>query len=143
MVGPGTGIAPFRAFLQEREATGATGPNWLFFGDQKSACDYLYREELLDMHERGVLTRIDTAFSRDQAAKLYVQDRMAENAAEIWNWLEDGACFYVCGDAKHMAKDVDTTLRRIIAEQGGRNEDQVESYMKRLSETHRYARDVY
>ncbi|HEX4138732.1 MAG TPA: sulfite reductase subunit alpha, partial [Candidatus Methylacidiphilales bacterium] len=106
MVGPGTGIAPFRAFLEEREITGATGKNWLFFGDQKKAHDFLYEKQFADMQAKGLLTKFDTAFSRDQAEKIYVQDRMRENAAELWKWLQEGAYFYVCGDAKRMAKDV-------------------------------------
>ena len=104
MVGPGTGIAPFRAFLQERAAMKAPGKNWLLFGDQKSSCDFLYQEELNQYLRTGVLTRLDTAFSRDQAEKVYVQDRMLENAAELWSWLQAGAVFYVCGDAQRMAQ---------------------------------------
>src|SRR5690606_38409346 len=107
MVGPGTGIAPFRAFLEERRASGATGQNWLFFGDQRAATDFLYREELEAMQADGHLSRLDVAFSRDQAEKVYVQHRMEEAAASLWQWLEEGAHFYVCGDASRMAKDVD------------------------------------
>jgi len=115
MVGPGTGVAPFRAFLQERQALGAKGKNWLFFGAQKEGCDYSYREDFDQFKSTGVLTRLDCAWSRDQAHKIYVQDRMLENAAEIWRWLDaEGAQFFVCGDARRMAKDVDAALRRIV-----------------------------
>ena len=104
MVGPGTGIAPFRAFLEERELEGAKGKNWLYFGDQKRSSDFLYEAQFLDLQRKGVLTRLDTAFSRDQAEKIYVQNRMQENGAEMWKWLQEGAYFYVCGDAKRMAR---------------------------------------
>lgn len=143
MVGPGTGIAPFRAFLQDRVATGATGRNWLFFGDQKQATDFLYEEEWADYLRRGSLTRLDTAFSRDQQAKVYVQDRMRENAAELWRWLAGGANFYVCGDAKRMAKDVDAALHEIVAVQGGMSPEQAADYVKQLKKDKRYQRDVY
>ena len=128
MVGPGTGIAPFRAFLEEREERGAKGRNWLFFGDQKRATDFLYEDQVADWQRRGVLTRLDTAFSRDQAEKIYVQHRMRENAVELWSWLEAGAHFYVCGDAKRMAKDVEETLLQIAAEQGGKGEGDEQKY---------------
>ena len=114
MVGPGTGIAPFRAFLQERKAAGAKGKNWLFFGEQKAASDYFYKDEFESWQADGVLTKFVTAFSRDQAEKIYVQHRMLENAAELYDWLENGAIFYVCGDASRMAKDVDTALHQIV-----------------------------
>ncbi len=143
MVGPGTGIAPFRAFLQDRAAAGAPGRNWVFFGDQKRATDFLYEEEWADWQAKGVLTRFDTAFSRDTAVKVYVQDRMRENAAELWRWLDAGAHFYVCGDAKRMAKDVDTTLHDIIAEQGGKAVEQAAEYVKQMKKDKRYMRDVY
>lgn len=143
MVGPGTGLAPFRAFLQEREARGSTGRNWLFFGDQRRATDFLYEEELEAMQTRGVLTRLDTAFSRDQAHKVYVQDRMRESAAEIWAWLERGASLYVCGDARRMAKDVDQTLHLIVAEHGGLDPVATTEYVKALKRDKRYQRDVY
>jgi sulfite reductase (NADPH) flavoprotein alpha-component len=123
MVGPGTGIAPFRAFLEERKATGGKGGNWLFFGAQKSACDFFYKEELEAYQRDGVLTRFDTAFSRDQDYKIYVQTRMMENAKELWNWLEQGAHFYVCGDAGRMAKDVDKALHEIVKIAGDRSEE--------------------
>jgi sulfite reductase (NADPH) flavoprotein alpha-component len=143
MVGPGTGIAPFRAFVQERAATGATGRNWLFFGDQKRATDFLYEEEWQEFLAKGQLTRLDTAFSRDQLLKVYVQDRMRENAAELWRWLEGGAHFYVCGDAKRMAKDVDVALHDIVAEQSGRTPEQAAEYVKQMKKERRYQRDVY
>ena len=143
MVGPGTGIAPFRAFLQERQATGAGGGNWLFFGAQKSATDFFYREELEALQASGCLTRLDLAFSRDQSEKVYVQTRMKENAAELFKWLEDGAHFYVCGDAKRMAKDVDASLHAVIREAGGRTEDQAKEYVAIMKKDKRYQRDVY
>ena len=143
MVGPGTGIAPFRSFLQERRATGATGKNWLFFGDQRRSCDFLYQDELEEALENGSLARLDLAFSRDQAEKIYVQTRMLENAAELWNWLEDGAHFYVCGDAKRMAKDVDNALYQIAREQGHMDEAGAKTYIQSLIKSKRYQRDVY
>lgn len=143
MVGPGTGIAPFRAFLQDRLATGATGRNWLFFGDQKKGTDFLYEDEWRQFQAQGKLARLDTAFSRDQLLKVYVQDRMRENAAELWSWLKGGAHFYVCGDAKRMAKDVDTALHAIIAEQGGMSHEQAVDYVKQMKKDRRYQRDVY
>lgn len=143
MVGPGTGIAPFRGFLQERKAIGGSGKNWLFFGDQKTATDFLYQEELKAFQSEGVLHRFHTAFSRDQSQKVYVQDRMQEQASELWNWLENGASFYVCGDAKRMAKDVDKTLHHIISQQGDMTRDQAKSYVEEMKKEKRYQRDVY
>jgi sulfite reductase (NADPH) flavoprotein alpha-component len=143
MVGPGTGVAPFRAFLQERKVMGARGKTWLFFGAQREYSDYFYREDFDDFKKEGYLTRIDTAFSRDQAHKIYVQDRMQENAAEIWKWLEEGAEFFVCGDAKRMAKDVDATLRKIVEEQGGKDVEAANEYIEKLKSDKRYKRDVY
>jgi sulfite reductase (NADPH) flavoprotein alpha-component len=143
MVGPGTGVAPFRAFLHERRATGAKGRNWLLFGDQRRACDFLYEDELLGMHRDGLLTRLDTAFSRDQAQKVYVQQRMAENAAELWAWLRDGAHFYVCGDAKRMAADVDAALRDVVATQGGMSPEAAKAFVADLAKSKRYQRVVY
>jgi sulfite reductase (NADPH) flavoprotein alpha-component len=143
MVGPGTGIAPFRAFLQERQVGGAKGKNWLFFGDQKRAVDFLYDEELSSWQKDGHLTRLDLAFSRDQVDKVYVQDRMLENAAEFWSWLEAGAHFYVCGDASRMAKDVDATLHRIIEMAGGKSAEEAKAYVAKLKSEKRYQRDVY
>lgn len=117
--GPGTGIAPFRAFLQERAARGASGRNWLFFGDQHRASDFIYADEIEDYLARGVLTRLDLAFSRDQAEKIYVQTRMREQASELYGWLQDGGYLYVCGDASRMARDVDRALVELIAAQRG------------------------
>ena len=143
MVGPGTGIAPFRAFLQDRKASGATGKNWLFFGDQKAAYDYLYREELEAMQRDGLLTRLDVAFSRDQEEKVYVQHRMLENAVELYQWLEAGAHFYVCGDASRMAKDVDAALHKIVETAGGKTSEEAAAYVEALKKAKRYKRDVY
>jgi len=143
MVGPGTGIAPFRAFLEERRATGAPGRNWLLFGDQQAACDFLYREELETMQAEGVLTRLDLAFSRDQKEKVYVQDRMLAGAGELWSWLEAGAHFYVCGDAKRMARDVDAALHQVIETAGGKSADEAATYVAALKAAKRYQRDVY
>lgn len=143
MVGPGTGIAPFRAFLQDRIAAGAKGRNWLFFGDQKCDQDFLYREEIEKWLVDGTLNRLDTAFSRDQEKKIYVQHRMMEKARDIWAWLEEGAHFYVCGDAKRMAKDVDDALKKIVAQEGKMSEEQAAAYVAEMSTSKRYARDVY
>jgi sulfite reductase (NADPH) flavoprotein alpha-component len=143
MVGPGTGIAPFMAFLQERKATGATGKNWLFFGDQKSATDFLYRDELEAWQAEGVLHRLDTAFSRDQADKIYVQHRMLEAARELFEWLEQGACFYVCGDASRMAKDVDAALHKVVETAGGKSPEEAAAYVEELKKSKRYRKDVY
>ena len=143
MVGPGTGIAPFRAFVQDRIAAGATGRNWVFFGEQRRATDFLYEEEWSEWLAKGQLARLDTAFSRDQVHKIYVQDRMRENAAELWAWLQGGGYFYVCGDAKRMARDVDTALHDIVAEQGGRGVEGAAEYVKRMKAEKRYQRDVY
>jgi sulfite reductase (NADPH) flavoprotein alpha-component len=142
MIGPGTGLAPFRAFLEEREATGQSGANWLFFGEQRSATDFLYKEDLTRMQAKGVLTRLDTAFSRDQAQKIYVQDRMRENAKELYAWLERGAYFYVCGDAERMAVDVEKALLDIIAAERGGDEKAAE-YLAEMKAQKRYLRDVY
>jgi sulfite reductase (NADPH) flavoprotein alpha-component len=143
MCGPGTGIAPFRAFLQERAATGARGPAWLFCGGQHEAADFLYRDELHAWHDAGTLTRLDTAFSRDQAKKIYVQDRMLENAATLWRWLQDGAYFYVCGDATRMARDVDAALRHVAGSQGGLDNEAASNWIASLARQGRYLRDVY
>ncbi|MGB7345786.1 MAG: sulfite reductase subunit alpha [Pirellulaceae bacterium] len=143
MVGPGTGIAPFVAFLQERHAAKSRGDNWLLFGDQHEAFDFLYQDELQDYVESGLLTRLDTAFSRDGEQKVYVQDRMRQNAAELWKWLEAGAHFYVCGDASRMAADVDRALVSVAQEQGGLSADEAKAYVKKLADDKRYVRDVY
>jgi len=142
MVGPGTGIAPFRAFLEERRETGATGKNVLFFGEQRSACDFYYRDELERMVKDNFLT-LHTAFSRDQQEKIYVQQRMLENAAQIFDLLEQGAYFYVCGDAAKMAKDVDVALLKIAETAGGKSPDEAKEYMQKLRSQKRYLRDVY
>lgn len=143
MVGPGTGIAPFRAFLEEREATKAAGKNWLFFGDQKRTSDFLYHDQIIEMVQKGSLTRLDTAFSRDQEEKIYVQTRMLQAASELWQWLEEGAHFYVCGDAKRMAKDVDEALHSIIQTAGNKSADEAAAYVSQMKKDKRYARDVY
>ncbi|MDF2822963.1 MAG: CysJ [Mycobacterium sp.] len=143
MVGPGTGIAPFRAFLQEREHRGAAGRNWLFFGDQHREHDHIYADELTGWHSSGLLDRMDLAFSRDQAEKIYVQSRMLENGRELFSWLEDGGHFYVCGDATRMAKDVDKALHTIIADQGGLEPEAATDYVNTLKREKRYVRDVY
>jgi sulfite reductase (NADPH) flavoprotein alpha-component len=143
MVGPGTGIAPFRAFLEERMATGAPGRNWLFFGEQRRALDFLYQDELEAMHKDGVLTRFDTAFSRDQAKKIYVQDRMRESSGELYAWLEQGAYFYVCGDATRMAKDVELALLDAIALGSHGTLEHANEYLTEMKKQKRYQRDVY
>ena len=143
MIGPGTGIAPFRAFLAERAARGAKGRSWLFFGDQRRATDYLYEDEIEGFRARRILTRLDLAFSRDQLRKVYVQDRMRENAAELWAWLGEGAYIYVCGDAKRMARDVHRALIDIAAEQGRMPLHEAEHWLAALGRDGRYRRDVY
>jgi sulfite reductase (NADPH) flavoprotein alpha-component len=144
MVGPGTGVAPFRAYLQERKAIGAKGKNWLFFGSQRRHCNYFYDDEFEQHRRDGLLTRLDLAWSRDQTNKAYVQHKMLENATEIWKWLDvEGAHFFVCGDARRMAKDVDAALRTIIQEHGGKTEAQTNQYVEKLKSDKRYKRDVY
>ncbi len=143
MVGPGTGVAPFRAYLQDRKATGARGKSWLFFGSQKESCDYFYRDEFDQLKSEGFLQRIDCAFSRDQQHKIYVQHRMQENSAELWKWLEEGAHFFVCGDAKRMAKDVDAALHQIVVKEGGRTPEHASEYVEQMKKEKRYKRDVY
>ena len=146
MIGPGTGIAPFRAFLQERHANKASGRSWLFFGDRRRATDFLYGEELQGFVDSGTITRLDCAFSRDGVdgePKTYVQQRMLENAAEFFDWLQDGAYVYVCGDAERMAKDVDATLHDIVAKCGGMDAAAAHKYVNDLIKSHRYLRDVY
>jgi sulfite reductase (NADPH) flavoprotein alpha-component len=144
MVGPGTGIAPFRAFLQERKATGAKGKNWLFFGSQHAHCNYFYQEEMEEMKRDGFLTKLDCAWSRDSAEKSYVQHKMLNCASEIWKWMDgEGAQFFVCGDARRMAKDVDAALRKIIQEQGGKDEQETNEHVEKLKSDKRYKRDVY
>ncbi|MZF89684.1 bifunctional nitrate reductase/sulfite reductase flavoprotein subunit alpha [Streptomyces sp. SID5643] len=143
MVGPGTGVAPFVGFLQERRALGHRAPNWLFFGEQHRATDFYYEDELTALRDEGVLTRLDTAFSRDQRNKVYVQDRMREHGPELWHWLRDGARLYVCGDASRMAKDVDRALRDVAMTHGGLGEAEATAYLKQLAADKRYLRDVY
>lgn len=143
MVGPGTGVAPFRGFLHERRARGASGRNWLFFGARHQRCDSLYADELGAMHGDGLLTRLDLAYSRDSRPKTYVQQRMREQGAELYAWLKGGAYFYVCGDATRMAGDVDSALQEIVAEQGGLAGDDAAAFVDDLRRTHRYQRDVY
>lgn len=143
MVGPGTGIAPFRAFLQHRAATRAHGPSWLFFGDQRRATDFLFSQEIEAWQADGTLSQLSLAWSRDQREKIYVQHRMAEAAADLWRWLQDGAHFYVCGDALRMAKDVDAALRGIAQSEGGMNADQARDWIVALARQGRYQRDVY
>ncbi|MEM8782454.1 MAG: flavodoxin domain-containing protein [Planctomycetota bacterium] len=143
MIGPGTGIAPFRAFLEERQTHENKGRNWLLFGDQHEADDFLYRGEIEAWLADGTLERFDAAWSRDQAEKVYVQTKMREHGAELWAWLESGAAVYVCGDASRMAKDVDAALHAIVAEHGGMPETQATAYVEQLKADHRYQRDVY
>jgi sulfite reductase (NADPH) flavoprotein alpha-component len=143
MIGPGTGIAPFRAFLHERMATKAPGKNWLFFGHQRSACDFFYEDELMGMKAAGVLTRLSLAWSRDSGEKIYVQDRMRENGQELWAWLAQGAHVYVCGDAKRMAKDAEGALIDIVAEFGARTTDEAIAFVAELKKRGRYQADVY
>ena len=143
MIGPGTGIAPFRAFLQERDNAGATGQNWLFFGNPHFSRDFLYQVELQDYLKRGVLSKLDVAFSRDQAQKVYVQDKLQAKGAEIWNWLQQGAHLYICGDGNRMAKDVHQALLNIAAEHGGLSAEAAADYFEQLRETKRYQKDVY
>lgn len=143
MVGPGTGIAPFRAFIQERKVTGAQGKNWLFFGDQHFLSDFLYQAEWQSYQKEGILNKIDLAFSRDQKEKVYVQDKMKAHASELYQWLESGAYFYVCGDASRMARDVDTALHEIVRSEAGLSQAEAEAYIKQLKAEKRYLRDVY
>jgi len=143
MIGPGTGIAPFRAFLLDRKATGALGKNWLFFGHQRSAYDFFYGEELNAMKAAGLLTRLSLAWSRDGDKKFYVQDRMREVGRELWSWLADGAHVYICGDAKRMAKDVERALVDIVAQHGARSTDEAVSFVGELKKKGRFQQDVY
>jgi len=143
MIGPGTGIAPFRAFMQQRAAEGAGGKNWLFFGNPHFTEDFLYQVEWQSYVKEGLLTRIDLAWSRDQKQKIYVQDKLREQGAELWRWINDGAHIYVCGDANRMAKDVERTLLDVIAEFGGMDTEAADEYLSELRVERRYQRDVY
>ena len=143
MVGPGTGIAPFRAFIEERQATGAKGKNWLFFGDRSQNTDYLYGNEWESYQKEGILNELDLAWSRDQQEKVYVQHKMLEKKAELWSWLQDGAVFYVCGDASRMAKDVDQALRTVAQDEGSMNKEESAAWIKGLQKERRYLKDVY
>ena len=143
MIGPGTGLAPFISFLQERNYLKSSGKNWLFFGAQTKINDFIYEDEILNFKKNKVLQKLDLAFSRDQLKKIYVQDKMYESRAEIFQWIEDGAILYVCGDALKMAKDVDHMLKRIIEEKLECNEDQSLEYIKNLKKEKRYLLDVY
>jgi sulfite reductase (NADPH) flavoprotein alpha-component len=142
MIGPGTGLAPFRGFLEEREATGATGKNWLFFGDQSRSWGFYYEEELTAWERRGLL-RLDLAFSRDQPDKIYVQHRMRDSARDVYAWLEQGAEIFICGDKGKMAADVQRELAQIIEREGGRTPDQAAEYVAALKKSHRLKLDVY
>ena len=143
MVGPGTGIAPFIAFLQERKAIEAKGKNWLLSGNPHSSTDFLYQEKIEAFQKDGYLNQLSTAFSRDQSDRIYVQDRMLEEASEIFKWLEEGAHFYVCGDASRMAKDVHQALIDIAAKHGGKSPEDAKAWLDALRKEKRYLRDVY
>jgi sulfite reductase (NADPH) flavoprotein alpha-component len=143
MIGVGTGLAPYRGYLHEREAIGATGRNWLFFGEQRRAANFYHENEFADYAASGLLTRFDTAFSRDQASKIYVQHRIREQGREVWSWLEDGAYLYVCGDAERMAPDVDAAIHAVVEEHGGMSKEAAAEYVANLRTTKRYRRDVY
>src|ERR1041384_996890 len=143
MIGVGTGLAPYRGYLQEREAIGATGRNWLFFGEQRRAANFYHEKEFADYAASGLLTKFDTAFSRDQTSKIYVQHRIRECGGEVWSWLQDGAYLYVCGDAERMAPDVDAAIHSVVEEHGAMNKEGAAEYVARLRSTKRYRRDVY
>ena len=143
MVGPGTGIAPFRAFVAERNYAGATGKNWLFFGERNFRTDFLYQTEWLDFLDSGLLTKLDVAFSRDQKEKIYVQTRMEQKGEELYKWLESGAYFYICGDKEKMAKDVEESLMKIVCKYGNHNQEGAKAYLEKLEEEGRYLKDVY
>lgn len=143
MIGPGTGVAPFRGFLQHREVHGATGRNWLLFGARHFASEFLYQAEWQEAVRKGLLNRIDLAFSRDRTPRTYVQDRLRQSGKDVFEWLEGGASLYVCGDAERMAADVDAALVDIVAAHGGRDRDDAQVYVRALADGHRYLRDVY
>jgi len=143
MIGPGTGVAPFRAFISDREATGATGRNWLFFGDRNFDTDFIYQTEWLDYRRKGLLHRIDVAFSRDTDTKVYVQDRIRQNSKDIYGWIQEGAHIYVCGDGQHMAPDVHSALLDILVKEGQKTHDEAGEFLRELQAAKRYQRDVY
>jgi sulfite reductase (NADPH) flavoprotein alpha-component len=143
MVGPGTGVAPFRAFLEHKQAGCGRWPMWLFFGDQRASQDFLYREDLERWQSDGILQRLDTAFSRDQKEKIYVQQRIRENSAQLWDWLERGGYFYVCGDSKRMAPDVEAALLEAVANHSGRGPEYANEFLAEMKKQKRYLRDVY
>jgi len=143
MIGPGTGVAPFRAFLYERQATKASGPNWLFFGHQRSNYDFFYEEEFLSMRAAGLLTRLTLAWSRDGDEKIYVQQRMRETGRDLWAWIKEGAHIYVCGDALRMAKDVENALVAVVAEHGKHTPQDAARFVADLKNSGRYQADVY
>ena len=143
MIGVGTGLAPYRGYLQEREAVGATGRNWLFFGEQRRAANFYHREEFAAYAASGLLTRFETAFSRDQSQKVYVQHRIREAGRDVWSWLNDGAYLYLCGDAERMAPDVDAAIRGLVEEHGGLSKEAAAEYVANLRTQKRYRRDVY
>ena len=143
MIGPGTGVAPFRAFLEERQARGEKGPMWLFFGEQRRGSDFLYEEQFNGMLADGTLAKLHTAFSRDTGKKVYVQDRMQENCMDLYDWLERGAYFYVCGDASRMAKDVEMALLDVIAKGSDGTLEHAQEYLNNMKKAKRYQRDVY
>ncbi len=143
MVGPGTGLAPFRAYLEHKQAGCGRWPMWLFFGDQRESQDFLYRDEMLAWQKSGTLDRLDTAFSRDQAHKVYVQDRVREHAAELWRWLDEGAYFYVCGDSKRMAPDVEAAMLKAIGDHSGKGPDYANEFLAGMKKQKRYLRDIY
>ena len=143
MVGPGTGVAPFRAFLEERDATGAKGKNWLFFGDRNFNTDFLYQREWLEHRKNGLLTRLAVAFSRDTDEKVYVQHRLLENSRELYGWLQEGAYLYICGDANRMASDVHEALIQTVAKESGQTHEKAVEYVKALQADKRYQRDIY
>jgi sulfite reductase (NADPH) flavoprotein alpha-component len=143
MVGPGTGIAAFRSFLAERDATGATGRNWLFFGEQHFASDFLYQTEIQNWHETGVLTKVNLAFSRDQKEKIYVQHKMIQHGAELYEWLKGGASFFVCGKKHPMSSDVEHALLHIIEQHGNKTHEEAKQFLHQMEEEGRYEKDVY